>query len=82
MVSVMNSERIGTVVREERTRRKLKQRDLAARMGVTQALVSQLEKGQIGWSVDRLVAVATTLGMTPEAILSMARNVPEQGAAA
>jgi transcriptional regulator with XRE-family HTH domain len=54
--------RLGTVVRQVRQARGWRQRDLAERCGVSQTVVSRVERGRVGaLSVDRVRAIAASL---------------------
>ena len=44
----MDDIRVGAVIRAVRIRRKLRQTDLAAAVGVSDTLISRLERGQLG----------------------------------
>lgn len=52
------------VLREERERQGLSQRELAERMRATSPYVSNLEAGRVGVSLDKLVQWAGLLGLT------------------
>jgi transcriptional regulator with XRE-family HTH domain len=56
-------ERFGSEVRIARVSAGLTQRDLAARAGLTQAFVSQIERGLALPGIDSMVRVARVLGM-------------------
>ncbi|MEO5940669.1 MAG: helix-turn-helix transcriptional regulator [Candidatus Limnocylindrales bacterium] len=58
----MTDQRIGSAIRFLRIRRHWRQRDLAQRAGVSQSVVSRLERGHIGTlSLDTIRAVAAAL---------------------
>jgi len=54
---------IGQRLRQARQERKLSLRSLAAKVGVTGSLLSQIETGQVNPSVDTLYALAEGLGV-------------------
>lgn len=56
---------IGRRVVEVRRERRITQAQLAGLMGVTQPHLSNLEKGQRGWTVEQLVNAASTLDVDP-----------------
>ncbi|MEO8511689.1 MAG: helix-turn-helix transcriptional regulator [Chloroflexota bacterium] len=61
----MDAVRLGSVFRAVRVRRGLRQSDVAAAAGVSQALVSRIERGHLrDVQVDRLLRVATALEIT------------------
>ena len=55
---------IGARLREEREQRRISQRDLARRIGLSASLISQIETGQSKPSVGTLYAIVTELGMS------------------
>lgn len=55
---------VGERVRDAREAAGLSQRDLAARMGTSQAAVARLEAGGTGATLTTLQKVATALGLT------------------
>jgi transcriptional regulator with XRE-family HTH domain len=57
-------EDIGARLREEREGRRLSQRELARRLGVSASLISQIEGGQSKPSVKTLYAMVTELGVS------------------
>lgn len=56
--------KVGTQVKELRTRRGLNVRDLAVRAGVSHSTISLLERDRISPSVNTLAAIAEALGTT------------------
>ncbi|MEA2632413.1 MAG: Helix-turn-helix domain, partial [Chloroflexota bacterium] len=61
----MNDPRLGTVIRALRRRKNWRQRDLASAAGVSQPLISKLERGEIGdVNVDTVRAVTAALDAT------------------
>lgn len=82
MNDAIDPKSIGAVVREQRERLGMQLQQLAADAGVTPGAMSQLEKGSVNWTVARLCKVATALGMTPDAVLRMARMMTREPAAA
>lgn len=74
--------RIGERIRIERVKRKLSQQKLAERSGVTQSLISQIERGTNRETVH-LIAIARALGIDPDALakgLAQPRRAVEQTA--
>ena len=63
---------LGESIRMERLRRRLSQRELGARLGVSHAAISDLENGKTKADLDRLSAIAAALGLTLEQLLSTA----------
>jgi transcriptional regulator with XRE-family HTH domain len=55
---------IGARLREEREQRRISQRELARRIGLSASLISQIETGQSKPSVGTLYAIVTELGMS------------------
>jgi transcriptional regulator with XRE-family HTH domain len=64
---------IGATLRDARQRRNWGLRQLAARVGVSPSLVSQVERGQIAPSVSTLYLITSELGLTIDALFSAAR---------
>jgi transcriptional regulator with XRE-family HTH domain len=65
-------EALGALLREERKAAGLSQRDLAERTKVSDAYLSQVERGRHEPSLRVLTAVTSTLGVSLEALLSRA----------
>jgi transcriptional regulator with XRE-family HTH domain len=65
-------EALGALLREERRAAGLSQRDVAERTGVSDAYLSQVERGRHEPSLRVLTAVAATLGVSLEALLARA----------
>jgi transcriptional regulator with XRE-family HTH domain len=65
-------ERLGRVIREQRTHAEMSLRDLAARTNVSNPYLSQLERGLHEPSVRVLKAIATALNMSAEALMVQA----------
>lgn len=65
-------QRLGQVIREQRTAAELSLRDLAARTNVSNPYLSQLERGLHEPSVRVLKAIATALNMSAEALMVQA----------
>lgn len=65
-------QRLGEVIREQRTAAELSLRDLAARTNVSNPYLSQLERGLHEPSVRVLKAIATALNMSAEALMVQA----------
>ncbi len=65
----MTDQRIGAAIRLLRIRRRWRQRDLAQRAGVSQSVVSRLERGHLGTlSLDTIRAVAAALDIRVDVI--------------
>jgi transcriptional regulator with XRE-family HTH domain len=65
-------QRLGQVIREQRTAAELSLRELAARTNVSNPYLSQLERGLHEPSVRVLKAIATALNMSAEALMVQA----------
>ncbi len=65
-------EALGALLREERRAAGFSQRDLAARTHVSNAYLSQVERGRHEPSLRVLAALASTLGVSLEALLARA----------
>jgi transcriptional regulator with XRE-family HTH domain len=65
-------EALGALLREERRAAGLSQRELAERTQVSDAYLSQVERGRHEPSLRVLTAVTSTLGVSLEALLSRA----------
>lgn len=63
---------VGEMVRDAREAAGLSQRDLASRMGTSQAAVARLEAGGVGATLTTLQKVATALDMRISVELSAA----------
>lgn len=59
----------GANVRAEMARRGVSQTDLSARLGMNQSQISKRLSGTIAFTIDELVAIATTLGVPLAALL-------------
>ena len=57
------TERIGDLIRRERTERKLAQAELARRVGISPSALSQLERGARGVSADTITRIWEVLGV-------------------
>jgi HTH-type transcriptional regulator/antitoxin HipB len=51
------------LIRQRRKAKGLSQQQLTSKLGVTQARLSELESGRAHLSVERLIAIATLLGL-------------------
>jgi transcriptional regulator with XRE-family HTH domain len=71
-------ERLGRVIREQRTHAEMSLRDLAARTNVSNPYLSQLERGLHEPSVRVLKAIATALNMSAEALMVQAGMLDAQ----
>ena len=71
-------ERLGRVIREQRTQAELSLRELAARTNVSNPYLSQLERGLHEPSVRVLKAIATALNMSAEALMVQAGMLDAQ----
>lgn len=63
---------VGDKVRDARETAGLSQRELATRMGTSQAAVARLEAGGVGATLTTLQKVATALDLTVTVVLSAA----------
>lgn len=66
---------IGDKIRAERRRAKLTQVQLAERMGVTQSLIGQYERGEINPKLDTLERIADALGVHVSKLLEYADEI-------
>lgn len=65
----MTDQRIGMAIRFLRIRRRWRQRDLAQRAGVSQSVVSRLERGHLGTlSLDTIRAIAAALDIRVDVV--------------
>lgn len=60
---------IGKALRNIRKSKRLLQKDLAAKIGVSQTIVSNVESGKRPLYVDEAIVYALCLGMTPRSLL-------------
>jgi HTH-type transcriptional regulator / antitoxin HipB len=60
---VTTAKQIGQIVRARRRARKLSQREVAAKLGVSQGRLSVLETDAAGLTLDRLLTLANALGL-------------------
>lgn len=60
---------VGAAVREERTRRQMSTRALAAAAGVSQPFLTNVENGRVMPSISSLYSIAGALGVTASALL-------------
>jgi transcriptional regulator with XRE-family HTH domain len=65
-------ERLGRIIRDQRTAAEMSLRELAARTNVSNPYLSQLERGLHAPSVRVLKAIATALNMSAEALMVQA----------
>ena len=74
-------QRLGKVIRDQRTAAELSLRELAARTNVSNPYLSQLERGLHEPSVRVLKAIATALNMSAEALMVQAGmlDAPDDG---
>lgn len=74
-------QRLGKVIRDQRTAAELSLRELAARTNVSNPYLSQLERGLHEPSVRVLKAIATALNMSAEALMVQAGmlDAPDEG---
>jgi transcriptional regulator with XRE-family HTH domain len=74
-------QRLGQVIRDQRTAAELSLRELAARTNVSNPYLSQLERGLHEPSVRVLKAIATALNMSAETLMVQAGllDAPEDG---
>jgi transcriptional regulator with XRE-family HTH domain len=72
-------ERLGRIIREQRTAAELSLRELAARTNVSNPYLSQLERGLHEPSVRVLKAIAAALNMSAEALMVQAGLIDPTG---
>ena len=58
-----SQEQVVELIRQRRKARGLSQRELASKLGITQARMSEIESGRAGLSVERLIAIVVMLGL-------------------
>ena len=70
--------RLGLTIRRFRQFRNMNQGDLAREVGVSQSMISQLEKGQVGTNINllNLIKIARVLGLTCHELIKMAEEPP------
>lgn len=69
---------IGKALRNIREGKSLLQKDLAARIGVSQTIVSNVESGKRSLYVDEAIVYALSLGMTPRSFLTEIGTILEE----
>ena len=65
---------VGNILRGRRKARHVPQKDLAAKLGISQERLSRLEADAAGITLDRLIAIANLLGL--ELILQDKSDTP------
>jgi transcriptional regulator with XRE-family HTH domain len=65
----MRSEHVGTILRECRSYRRLTQKELAEKVGMSEAVIRGIEHGTRPVSEDELIAVCVTLDVSTEAVI-------------
>ncbi|HAQ51778.1 MAG TPA: XRE family transcriptional regulator [Lachnospiraceae bacterium] len=65
----MNYTKLGNRIREERLRLNLTQEKLAESANITTAYLGQIERGERGVRLDKLIVIAQTLGVTIDFLL-------------
>ena len=65
----MDYTKLGNRIREERLRLNLTQEKLAESVNITSAYLGQIERGERGVKLDKLVAIARVLGVTVDFLL-------------
>ncbi len=65
----MDYTKLGNRIREERLRLNLTQEKLAESVSITSAYLGQIERGERGVKLDKLVAIARVLGVTVDFLL-------------
>lgn len=58
-----SQEQVVELISQRRKARGLSQRELASKLGITQARMSEIESGRAGLSVERLIAIVVMLGL-------------------
>lgn len=61
---------VGERVAEERKRKGIVQKAMAAAMGISQPQLSLLERAERGWTVDQLCNAAAVLGVEPGELMT------------
>lgn len=62
-------ERLGEVIYRLRINRKLTQKELAEKCGVTQQFIQRIEKGKVNPSITTVIKLAAALGTSTDTIL-------------
>jgi len=73
---------LGSVIRTGRERRGWNQAQLASRIGVTGSFIGKLEKDEALPSYDRLIALASVLGLDGSVLLALSEQRKEERAQA
>lgn len=60
---ITNPGQVAEILRGRRKARRIPQRELAAKLGISQSRLSALEAGTTALTVDRLVTLANVLGL-------------------
>src|SRR5438477_11958391 len=71
---------LGTMIKAGRERRGWNQAQLAQRIGVTGSFIGKLEKDETLPSYDRLIALASILGLEKQALLALSEQRKEERA--
>ncbi|MBN2050940.1 MAG: helix-turn-helix transcriptional regulator [Spirochaetales bacterium] len=62
----MNQRHFGKLLRTVRERRQMTLREVAGKAGVSESLISQIERDKVSPSIDTLLNITETLGIHPE----------------
>lgn len=75
----MNYCSLGKRIREERLKLGLTQEKLSEEIGVTDAYIGKIERGERSLSLETLVRIANKLGVTVDYLLEDSVNVEDKG---
>jgi HTH-type transcriptional regulator/antitoxin HipB len=74
---ITNPGQVAEILRGRRKARRIPQRELAAKLGISQSRLSALEAGTTALTVDRLVTLANVLGL--QLVLQDKADKPKPG---
>lgn len=61
--TITNPAQVAEILRGRRKARRIPQRELAGKLGVSQSRLSEIEAGNSALTVERLIALANVLGL-------------------
>lgn len=65
---------VGYEIELFRRRKSIEQKDLASMTGISQPVLSRLEKGKASITIDQLFVISDALGATPQEIIKKAHD--------
>lgn len=74
----MNSQNLGIRIKEQREKNKLSQKELAAKIGISESSLSYYENGSKTPSVENLIKLVTALETTPNELLQDYINIDDE----